>query len=189
MKEEQEKEIFCKGCIEVIREVLLQRAYTLENRFYLEFFVQCIESTTVDAYEMFLEMPMRYNYFYEQRRQMGIAETLRFFQLTALHHTIRTVKRRKKELEFAEIYPILCEVFCFTKREEDMTLLLQDCVTESQSEFQTLFTKFTPKFLWNQEDLTPFSFAFIGNFWYNSYSDFMGSFIGNIPFHIRRKRA
>ncbi len=189
MKNGREQDVFCKGCIELVREILLQRAYVLEDRFFKEFFVQCIESTTADAYEMFLEMPLAYNYFYEKRREMGIAETLRFFQLVATHHTIRMVKRRKKDVAWEEIYPLLCHVFHFTKREEEMTCLLQNIAVSCQSHFQGIFVQLTPRFLWGIEELSPFSFAFIGNFWYNSYSDFMGSFTGHIPFHIRRKRS
>lgn len=189
MNDGQERDVFCKGCIELVREILLQRAYSIEERFFKEFFIQCIESTTVDAYEMFLETPLQYNYFYEKRRDMGIVEMLRFFQLVATHHTIRMVKRRKKDVEWTEIYPCLCHVFYFTEREEAMTGVLQHTAMACQSQFQEIFVELTPKFLWGIADLSPFSFAFIGNFWYNSYSDFMGSFVGHIPFHIRIKRG
>ena len=37
--------------------------------------------------------------------------------------------------------------------------------------------------------MTPQTLAFLLNFWYNSYSSFMASFVGYVPFHIRLQKA
>ena len=70
-----------------------------------------------------------------------------------------------------------------------MTELLHCCAELYQSVFQELFHKTTARYLFGDKTLSGFSFAFIGNFWYNSYSSFMSSFTGYVPFHIRLKRA
>lgn len=70
-----------------------------------------------------------------------------------------------------------------------MTELLHRCAELYQSGFQELFHKTTARYLFGDKTLSGFSFAFIGNFWYNSYSSFMSSFTGYVPFHIRLKRA
>ena len=67
--------------------------------------------------------------------------------------------------------------------------LLYQCAVVYQSGFQELFWKVTARYLFDDRVLNGFSFAFIGNFWYNSYSSFMSSFTGYVPFHIRMKRA
>ena len=82
--------------IEAERERLSARAYALEDAFLREFFAQCVESTAADAYEVFLETPLAYNYFRENLGRMDEKTLARFFKLAAIYHTIRTVRRRKR---------------------------------------------------------------------------------------------
>jgi len=75
------------------------------------------------------------------------------------------------------------------QRERDMAGLLYQCAASYQTGFQELFLKTTARYLFGDRELSGFSFAFIGNFWYNSYSSFMGSFTGYVPFHVRWRKA
>jgi hypothetical protein len=70
-----------------------------------------------------------------------------------------------------------------------MAELLYRCAMVYQTGFHDLFHKVTARYLFGDRELSGFSFAFIGNFWYNSYSSFMGSFTGYVPFHIRLRDA
>ena len=51
-------------------------------------------STAADAYEVFLETPLAYNYFREIWGEW-MKKRLTVFKLAAIYHTIRTVRRRK----------------------------------------------------------------------------------------------
>jgi len=114
---------------------------------------------------------------------------VRFFKLAAIYHTIRTVRRRKSGLDWTRMWTGLTAVFSLSGQERKLTELLHCCAELYQSGFQELFHKTTARYLFGDRVLSGFSFAFIGNFWYNSYSSFMSSFTGYVPFHIRLKRA
>lgn len=175
--------------VELYREVFLKRAYALENGFHCYFYAQCIESTTADAYEMFFEMPLEHNYFYKKQKNLNEANVERFFKLVAIYHTIRVVKRRRKELNWADMKEALCEVFELNETEVKMADVLAQYALLCQTGFQDLLCKTTARYLFADTELSAFSFAFIGNFWYNSYSSFMGALIGYVPFQVCLRKA
>ena len=175
--------------IELQRETFLRRGYALANGFQASFFVQCIESTTADGYEVFIEAKMEHNYFKQHVHDLDERSVARFFKLAAIHHTIRMMKRRKKELIWDEMKRGLFFVFGLGDEEQQMTEVLYRCALLYQTGFQELFLKTTARYVFNERTLDAFSFAFIGNFWYNSYSSFMGSFTGYVPFQVCLERA
>lgn len=177
--------------IEEERERLSAQAYALaeESAFYGAFYAQCIESTAADAHEIFLETPLAYNYFRENLHRLDPPAILRFFKLAAIHHTIRIVRRRKKDLDWKEMKPAMERVYGMNGQELEMAELLYGCSGLYRSGFYELFHKATARYLFGDRTLSGFSFAFIGNFWYNSYNGFMASFGGYVPFHVRLKNA
>lgn len=189
MMEKRKKEAIVRGWIEGEKERLLERAYDAENPFLGAFYAQCIESTAADGHEVFLETPLSFNYFREKLEDLDREVMCRFFKLAAIHHTIRIVRRRKKELDWADMKSAMAEIYELEQRERDMAELLYQCAASYQTGFHELFHKTTARYLFGDRELSGFSFAFIGNFWYNSYSSFMGSFAGYVPFHIRLRDA
>ena len=189
MLEKRKKENQVRFWIEAEKEWLLGRAYAVENPFLGAFYAQCAESTAADAHEVFLETRLTFNYFRENLDRLDEGAMKRFFRLAAIHHTIRIVRRRKKELNWEEMKTALIEIYELDERERNMAELLYQCAAVYQAGFSDLFHKTTARYLFGDEVLSGFSFAFIGNFWYNSYSSFMGSFTGYVPFHIRLKQA
>ena len=175
MWEKRKKEEQLALWIEAERERLSARAYALEDAFLRAFFAQCVESTAALAY----------NYFRENLGRMDEKTLVRFFKLAAIYHTIRTVRRRKSGLDWTRMWTGLTAVFSLSGQERKLTELLHCCAEL----YQSVFHKTTARYLFGDRALSGFSFAFIGNFWYNSYSSFMSSFTGYVPFHIRLKRA
>ncbi len=189
MREKRKQEQAVCRWIEAERERLSERAYALENSFLAAFYAQCVESTAADAHEIFLETPLAFNYFRENLDKLDEKGMLRFYKLAAIHHTIRIVRRRKKELDWTEMKGALEMVYALEPMEKELAEILYRCAALYQSGFHELFHKTTARYLFGDQVLSGFSFAFIGNFWYNSYSCFMGSFTGYVPFHIRLKNA
>ena len=175
--------------IEGWRAYFLERAYLVKNSFYLEFYVQCIESTNADGYEMLFDTPTAHNYFYNKRHEVDQKVLFLFYKLEGIHHTIRAIKRRKKELDWETMKVFLYEVYNLGDREIEMAEVLYRCDSGSQGQFQEIFIKVTARYLFGDRILDGFSFAFMGNFWYNSYSNFMGSFVGYVPFHVRMNHS
>ena len=189
MREKRKKEMRLRVWIEEERERLSLRSYACEDAFLGAFYAQCVESTAADAHEIFLETPLSFNYFRENLDRLDPDRLQRFFKLAAIHHTIRIVRRRKKELNWAEMKGAMVDIYELNGQEIELAELLHQCAGLYQSGFQELFHKTTARYLFGDRVLSGFSFAFIGNFWYNSYSCFMGSFTGYVPFHIRLKHA
>lgn len=189
MLEKRKKEQQVRLWIEAERERLSEGAYAYGEPFLAAFYAQCVESTAADAHEVFLETPLACNYFREKLDKLEEEAILRFFKLAAIHHTIRIVRRKRKELDWQEMAAALAEIYGLDAREREMTELLHRCAEAYQAGFQELFCKATARYLFGDRVLSGFSFAFIGNFWYNSYSSFMGSFTGYVPFHIRLRQA
>ncbi|MFV0314530.1 MAG: hypothetical protein ACK5I7_05430 [Anaerotignum sp.] len=183
------KDQHCKVLIEYCKDYFVERAYMQKNEFYGAFYLQCVESTAADAYEIFLETPMEHNYFRSNLERVDEKVITRFFKLAAIHHTIKSVKRRKKDLSWEDIKEALFDVYDFTEGEKEMSDILYRCACIYQAGFQELFIKTTARYIFGDKTLSTFSFAFIGNFWYNSYSSFMGSFSGYVPFRVRLERA
>ena len=96
------------------------------------------------------------------------------------------IARDKKEKNAA---PVVYLEHFRGETEQEMAELLYRCAKVYQTGFHDLFHKVTARYLFGDRELSGFSFAFIGNFWYNSYSSFMGSFTGYVPFHIRLRDA
>ena len=113
--------------IEAERERLSARAYALEDAFLQAFFAQCVESTAADAHEVFLETPLAYNYFRENLERMDEETLSRFFKLAAIHHTIRTVRRRKSGLDWTRMWTGLLAVFSLSGQEQKLAELLHRC--------------------------------------------------------------
>ena len=189
MMEKRKKENLVRSWIEEEKERLLEKAYAAENPFLGAFYGQCIESTAADAHEVFLETPLSFNYFRENLDRLDRETLTRFFRLAAIHHTIRIVRRRKKELNWEEMKEAMAEIYEMEQKERDLAELLYCCAMTYQTGFHELFHKTTARYIFGDRELSGFSFAFIGNFWYNSYSSFMGSFTGYVPFHIRLRDA
>ncbi|WP_304507361.1 hypothetical protein [Anaerotignum sp.] len=189
LEQNLKKDERCRVLIEYCKIYFLDRAYKLENQFYSAFYVQCTESTAADGYEIFLETAMECNYFKSNLDRLDETAMTRFFKLAGIHHTIRMVRRRKKELSWDDMKDNLFQVYELTENEKEMADILQRCAFLYQAGFQDLFIKTTARYIFGDKVLSAFSFAFIGNFWYNSYSSFMGSFTGYVPFHVRMERA
>ena len=189
MLEKRKKEQKIVFWIEAEKTKRLERAYGAVDLFLGAFYAQCVESTAADAYEVFLETPLTFNYFRENLDRLSEKGMQRFFRLAAIHHTIRVVRRRKKELDWAVMKETMAEIYEMEERERETAELLYRCAVTYQTGFHDLFHKVTARYLFGDRELSGFSFAFIGNFWYNSYSSFMGSFTGYVPFHIRLRDA
>lgn len=191
MRERRRQGAAVRRWIEEERERLSERAYAVaeESAFYGAFYAQCVESTAADAYEVFLETPLAYNYFSENLHRLDPAGIQRFYKLAAIHHTIRIVHRRKKDLDWKEMKRVMEQVYGMNGQELEMAELLNGCAGLYRSGFYELFHKATARYLFGDRTLSGFSFAFIGNFWYNSYNGFMASFGGYVPFHVRMKNA
>lgn len=170
------------------KESYLSRA-AQETPFYEAYYMQCIESTVADGYEMFLLDFSRENYFRANVERLDMESGKRFFKLAGIHHTIRVVRRRKKQLDWEEMSAAMARVYELDEKERQMADILYRCASLYQSGFADLFARTTARYLFRTIEMTPQTLAFLLNFWYNSYSSFMASFVGYVPFHIRLQKA
>lgn len=174
---------------ESFRVYFLEKAYKIQEPFYREFFVQCIESTSADGYELFFEMNAEHNYFLKKRKVAIESMTLRFYKLVAIHHAIRVATKKKKIVSWDIIKAYVYDVFHCNEKEMEIAELLFQSAKKNYNEFQRLIIKVLVRYVFLESTLDGFSFAFLGNFWYNSYRNFMASFVKYVPFVVRFRRG
>ena len=88
-----------------------------------------------------------------------------------------------------EMSAAMARVYELDEKERQMADILYRCASLYQSGFADLFARTTARYLFHTIEMTPQTLAFLLNFWYNSYSSFMASFVGYVPFHIRLQKA
>lgn len=230
----KEKEIYCIWN-ESWREYFLEKSYEASNRFYEDFYIQCVESIHADFNELMYDMPSCYNYFineFSRDSDRNIKKdifVMRFYKLVAMHNTIKLAEKLDKQIYRGinyENYHInwesikfhLYDIFSFSLSEIDMAEVLYSAISgnthdivssgcmgdvgefgefgsdykyisiTNSNHFQSLIIKVTARYLFDNYYLDNFSFAFIGNFWYNSYNSFIGTFLCYVPFSVHLEK-
>ncbi len=163
------------------RETLLQK----DSSFYQAFYLQSIETTHINIEDLFKQTPLSYHYFRNNKHLLQESIIQKLYKLTAIHNTIRTIRRKSKFLNWNIISPYLYEVFQFSKKEQAIAELLYSASLIHRSYFQEMLIKNTAHYLFHDDKIHHLSFAFLGNFWYNSYEDFITSFENYVPFQTR----
>lgn len=159
------------------------------NPFYLSFFELCVENTAIDAIEYFVELECENNFFGDNLAVMDDERGRRLYKLMAMHHVIKLLRKKRKELNQEEAKKTLFTAFDFNDGEKRLFDILYKCICEYESRFSQLFSLTLAKYIFDRDKISAFSLAFIENFCYNSYSGFMQSFTKYISLNIRIKRA
>lgn len=183
------KEMLIEKYFEEQKQPFLERAALLTNSFYRSFFEHCTESAVADAFEIFLETKTRDNYFHKHFSELDEEAAKRFFKLIAMYHSIKTCRKRRRELKWTEMRDALFAVYHFNDVEKKLTERLYQCACTMDGLFMDMFAKTFARYLFLSTTITPFSLAFIENFCYNSYSNFMASFTRYLSINLRLKRA
>lgn len=174
-----------KETVEKEKMQYLKRVYQLENPFYLAFYEQSIECIVADAYEFFVELDCENNYFYDHIMMMSRQRGQRLFKMMSLYHTIKILRKKRKDLELEEMKPIFISIFDFNEKEIRLFDLLYTCACQYEGEFQGLFNKALAKYLFGEDIHNPFVLAFLENFCYNSYKNFLNSFTKYVSLNRR----
>ncbi|MFI3174457.1 MAG: hypothetical protein R3Y53_04535 [Bacillota bacterium] len=185
LKMREQQMAWNEGC----RLYFLEKAYKIKEPFYREFFVQCIESTSADFYELFFEMNAEHNCFLKKKHIAIEVMLLRFYKLVAIHHTIRVATKKKKIVSWDTMKLHIYQIFQCDEKEKAVAELLYQSAKGNYNEFQRLIIKVLVRYVFDESILDGFSFAFLGNFWYNSYRNFMASFVKYVPFVVRFRRG
>ncbi len=185
-KKRKEKQFLMQ--LEAVKEKYVKQASDLDDIFYRGFYIQCAESTAADIYEMLFLDFSKGNCF-QNAQDIDKRMLERFFKLAAIHHSICTAKRRKKQIKWQCMQSALKEVYHLSEKEMQMSDVLYRCIGISQSGFSELFAKLTIQYLRLQPEFDILTLAFLLHFWYNSYRSFLASFVGYVPFHVRLKKA
>lgn len=177
-----------KENIEDEKNIFLNNIYSINDNFFMPFYELVLENAVADAYEYFIELESENNFFYKNISLLNRKKGHRFFRLIAMHHTIKFLKGRKDIFDMKYVKEILFKTFMFNENEKKVFELLFKCACEYEGEFQKLFAISIGKYLFNKGNLGFFTLAFIENFCYNSYNNFMQSFTKYISLNQRIKK-
>ena len=167
----------------------LEQVYKLENPFFLAFYEQSIECAVADAYEFFAELNCENNFFQDNLKLLDYERGHRFIKMVGLYHTIKILRKKRKEISAEEMGGALYGVYAFDDREKKLFELLYQCACRYEGQFQDLFNKAMAKYIFGKNVSNPFTLAFIQNFCYNSYYNFLSSFTKYISLNRRLKLA
>lgn len=178
-----------KNTVEKKKEIYLEKVYGLENPFYLAFYEQSIECIVADAYEFFVELNCENNFFNDNLYAMNMERGRRLYKMMSLYHTIKILRKKRRELDPQEMKGVLFSIFDFNEKEIKLFNLLYTCACKYEGEFQDLFNKALAKYLFGVEVISPFTLAFIQNFCYNSYRNFLNSFTKYVSLNRRIQKV
>lgn len=165
-----------------------ERLLYKDSSFYQAFYLQSIETAHMNIEDLFQQPPLSYHYFQINKHLIQESTIQKLYKLIAIHNTIRSIRRNPKNLNWNIISPYLYDSFQFSKKEQAIAELLYSASLIHRSYFQEMLIKNTAHYLFNNDKIHHFSFAFLGNFWYNSYEDFITSFENYVPFQTRMYR-
>lgn len=171
--------------IESFRVYFLENCYKLERSFNQDFFINCIESVTADLQEILLDTNTQHNFFLHYDSQEKELLIFRFYKLIAIHSTVCISAKQPEYIEWSDVKHQLFFIFQCSKEEIKIAEYLYHAITHNSYEFQISLIKITVFYLFELKILTDFYFAFLGNFWYNSYNNFIISFTQYVPFSVR----
>ncbi len=171
------------------KQIYMAQMEQMEDSFAIAFYTQCIESTIADGYEMLILDHSSSNYLKAHKHIWNVQITDHFFKLAAIHHTIRMVRRYKKEITWDTMLPFLSHIFLLNENEQKMATILYQCSCFSRIQFSTLFACVSTRYLFAETEISPSVMAFLLHFWYNSYQSFITSFTSYVPFRVRLGKA
>lgn len=177
-----------KNTVENEKEKYANNIYKLDNPFYLAFYEQSIECVVADAYEFFVELDCENNFFYDNLKLMTTERGHRLFKMMSMYHTIKILRKKRNNIDPIEMKTVLFHVFEFNEKEQRIFNLLYTCACKYEGEFQGLFNKALAKYLFGKDISSPFTLAFIENFCYNSYNNFLSSFTKYISLNRRLQK-
>ena len=150
-----------KSTIEDEGEKYLKKIYTIKNNFYMSFFEECINSTTPDAYEYFVELKANGNVFGESVYTLTRERGRRFIKLMAIHHSIKMLRFKECGLSLVNMKNNLVYAFDLNDHEQKVFDLLYACFMMYSGSFSELFASAVMKYLFGKDNYGKYTIAFI----------------------------
>lgn len=182
------KPFIIKRCVEDQKQIFLDRIYALDNPFFISFFEQSAESIVADAYEFFVEAGGESNVFRLNISVMNKERGRRLFKLMSAYHTIRFLTKHSKNINKDEMSEALFTAFDFNDKEKRLFELLYTCANKFSNEFQRCFNSALCRYVLGGEVKNPIMLAYVDNFCYTSYYNFMLYFNKYIRIRDRFKK-
>ena len=162
--------------MEPAKEYYTNRISKIKNSFYMEFFEHAADTILADAYEYFVEVKCGANIFRECIGYMTEEKAMRFFKIMVMFYTINFIDKKADKVDAWALEEELYYAFDFNEKEEVIYGLLKYCSENYRNEFMGLFSLTVAKYLFPFRTCGHFSLAFIENFCYNSYKQFLVAF-------------
>ncbi len=142
------------------------------NRTEKAFYTHEIICITTDAYEFFMEVNSRYNYFYENITNLTNEIAKQFYKLIVMHHLIRFEGKTNNYIfNNEEQESLFFNIFEFSESEKELYFYFLDLYQKDISEFELDFSKKFIHKVFNIQNISLPILAFTCNFFYNSYQN------------------
>lgn len=166
------KNCIIEKCFNEKKVIYLNRVYRIKNKFYHDFYLQCINSIVADSYDFFLDTPVKSNVFKKNAFKMTDTMCSRFFKIMSMHHTIKFIKKYHKEINKTDIEKALFYVFDFDDNEKLLFEILCEAIFIGRLKFRFVINKIMIKYVFNMNNFSLQTLAFVENFFFYSYRNF-----------------
>lgn len=175
----KQRDAIVKRCIEEESNYYFTRLEEIQDKFFASFYSQAVCCTIADAYDFFSYLHSRNNVFYQNVKQLTPETGRQIYKWNAMYQTIRfvggvdTIKSR-------EHIDYMFYVFEFTSEEQEACYKFMNMYKESPACFEVEFSKKASGHLFDNTAQSPIMLAFVNNFFYNSFKEFMNAYVSYV---------
>lgn len=158
------------------------RAENIENKDIKKFYIQLICSTMADGYEFFMDLLKSKSYF----SRFGLVDDdkgKKMYKLNAIYHTIRFLEKNEDIIENTNQFKVdLFKTFNFNRQEKKDFNKFYNLYKDNPTRFDIEFSRHVIRSTSGSKSVNPVSLAFVTNFFYSSYKNFVNSYTSCVGF-------
>lgn len=162
-------------------EIYLQRTDEIEDKFIKKFFLQINTCAKADAYELFFELSKQQSEMLKDADGFDSAGILSIYKWLAYYNVTVFLINEGKLIDVPLIKDTFYEIFQPDFDEVRTFLGFDDIIAKGRPVFDSEFSKEFMSNLLQIKNISPIVVAFVNNFFYNSYEEFMKSFTNYAP--------
>lgn len=159
------------------------RAENIENKDIKKFYIQLICSTMADGYEFFMDILNSKSFF----NRFGIVNNeagKKIYKLNALYYTIKFIEKNKDIIENPnQLKDDMFKIFNFSKHEKKDYNKFLNLHKSNPTQFEVDFSRHVIRSIVGSKGVNPVSLAFVTNFFYSSYKNFINAYTNYVGFN------
>lgn len=172
---------FVRKSLDKQYEIYLQRTDEIEDKFIKKFFLQINNCAKADGYELFLEISKQQNDLFKTPEGVNAETFINSYKWLAYYNVLAFVLNEGRLIDVQLLKDTFYEIFQPSFEEIKIFISFDYCMPQSKVIFDSEFSKEFISNLLQIKNISPIALAFVSNFFYNSYEEFIKSFTNYAP--------